>query len=127
MIEGQEDVSWDQWVALAETAERSGFEALFRSDHYLSVQGRGERGSLDAWSTINALATRIGSQPVMVGFPEKPCPGREGITTSNASASVPPYAVGSVNGPMILSCSMIDPGQPCVMMIGNAFACLDRM
>src|SRR3954470_4556904 len=56
MIEGQEDVTWDDWVALARTAERSGFEALFRSDHYLSVQGRHERGSLDAWSTINAPA-----------------------------------------------------------------------
>src|SRR3954454_13128053 len=58
MIEGQEDVTWDDWVALAQTAERSGFDALFRSDHYLSVQGRTERGSLDAWSTIAALAAR---------------------------------------------------------------------
>lgn len=32
MIEGQEDVSWEQWAALAQTAERSGIEALFRSD-----------------------------------------------------------------------------------------------
>jgi F420-dependent oxidoreductase-like protein len=56
MVEGQEDVTWDQWLALARAAERSGFEALFRSDHYLSVQGKHERGSLDAWSTINALA-----------------------------------------------------------------------
>src|SRR4051794_21839512 len=56
MIEGQENVTWDDWVALVQTAERSGFEALFRSDHYLSVQGRRDRGSLDAWSTINALA-----------------------------------------------------------------------
>jgi F420-dependent oxidoreductase-like protein len=55
MIEGQEDVTWDQWVALAQTAERSGFEALFRSDHYLSVQGEGARGSLDAWATLAAL------------------------------------------------------------------------
>jgi F420-dependent oxidoreductase-like protein len=58
MIEGQEGVSWTQWLALADAAERSGFEALFRSDHYLSVQGRSERGSLDAWATVNALATR---------------------------------------------------------------------
>jgi F420-dependent oxidoreductase-like protein len=57
MIEGQEDVTWEQWVALAQTAERSGFEALFRSDHYLSVQGRRERGSLDAWATLAALGT----------------------------------------------------------------------
>jgi alkanesulfonate monooxygenase SsuD/methylene tetrahydromethanopterin reductase-like flavin-dependent oxidoreductase (luciferase family) len=58
MIEGQEDVSWDDWVALADTCERCGVEALFRSDHYLSVFGAGERGSLDAWGTINALAAR---------------------------------------------------------------------
>jgi F420-dependent oxidoreductase-like protein len=56
MIEGQEDVSWDDWRALAQACEEHGIEALFRSDHYLSVEGRGERGSLDAWATIAALA-----------------------------------------------------------------------
>src|SRR3954453_20276477 len=58
MIEGQEDVTWQDWVALADACERSGVEALFRSDHYVSVAGEGERGSLDAWGTINALAAR---------------------------------------------------------------------
>src|SRR3954466_11981097 len=58
MIEGQEDVTWEDWVALADACERSGIEALFRSDHYVSVAGEGERGSLDAWGTINALAAR---------------------------------------------------------------------
>ena len=58
MIEGQEDVTWEDWVALADACERSGIEALFRSDHYVSVMGEGERGSLDAWGTINALAAR---------------------------------------------------------------------
>jgi F420-dependent oxidoreductase-like protein len=58
MIEGQEDVTWEDWVALADACERSGVEALFRSDHYVSVMGEGERGSLDAWATINALAAR---------------------------------------------------------------------
>jgi alkanesulfonate monooxygenase SsuD/methylene tetrahydromethanopterin reductase-like flavin-dependent oxidoreductase (luciferase family) len=56
MIEGQEDVTWDDWQALARTCEESGIDTMFRSDHYLSVFGRGERGSLDAWATINALA-----------------------------------------------------------------------
>ena len=37
MIEGQEDVTWEDWVALADACERSGIEALFRSDHYVSV------------------------------------------------------------------------------------------
>jgi alkanesulfonate monooxygenase SsuD/methylene tetrahydromethanopterin reductase-like flavin-dependent oxidoreductase (luciferase family) len=58
MIEGQEDVTWEDWVALAEACERSGVEALFRSDHYVSVFGANENGSLDAWGTINALAAR---------------------------------------------------------------------
>jgi F420-dependent oxidoreductase-like protein len=56
MIEGQEDVTWDDWVAIAEACERSGVGTLFRSDHYLSVEDRRERGSLDAWATLAALA-----------------------------------------------------------------------
>jgi alkanesulfonate monooxygenase SsuD/methylene tetrahydromethanopterin reductase-like flavin-dependent oxidoreductase (luciferase family) len=58
MIEGQEDVTWHDWVALADTCEAVGIDALFRSDHYLSVVGAGRRGALDAWATINALAAR---------------------------------------------------------------------
>src|SRR3954449_3100253 len=58
MIEGQEDVTWEDWVALAGACERAGIEALFRSDHYVSVSGEHQRGSLDAWATINALAAR---------------------------------------------------------------------
>ena len=56
MIEGQEDVSWPQWVALAQTCEEHGVGTLFRSDHYLSVGGHDERGSLDAWTTMAGLA-----------------------------------------------------------------------
>jgi alkanesulfonate monooxygenase SsuD/methylene tetrahydromethanopterin reductase-like flavin-dependent oxidoreductase (luciferase family) len=57
MIEGQEGVTWPQWVALARAAEEARLDALFRSDHYRSI-GRGDpNGSLDAWGTICALAT----------------------------------------------------------------------
>ena len=56
MIEGQEGVGWERWLELAGACDRAGFEALFRSDHYLSVADRRERGSLDAWGTICALA-----------------------------------------------------------------------
>src|SRR5947209_17742534 len=57
MIEGQEGVTWDEWVALAEACERHGLEGLFRSDHYLSLTGGDEsRGSLDAWATLAGLA-----------------------------------------------------------------------
>lgn len=55
MIEGQEDVTWPQWLALARAAEDAGLEGLFRSDHYQSVQSRTELGSLDAWTTLAAL------------------------------------------------------------------------
>jgi len=58
MIEGQEDVTWEQWLALAGACEEHGLEALFRSDHYESVMGMRERGSLDAWTTLAALAAR---------------------------------------------------------------------
>ncbi|HET8605505.1 MAG TPA: LLM class flavin-dependent oxidoreductase [Gaiellaceae bacterium] len=65
MIEGQEGVTWPQWVALARACEDSGLEGLFRSDHYTGFHG-GEGGSLDAWATLAALAAttkriRLGS------------------------------------------------------------------
>jgi F420-dependent oxidoreductase-like protein len=56
MIEGQEGVSWEQWVAIARTAEDAGIEALFRSDHYTTGGGHGRKGSLDAWATLAGLA-----------------------------------------------------------------------
>jgi F420-dependent oxidoreductase-like protein len=57
MIEGQESVSWAEWLALADASERNGLEGLFRSDHYLSVVGRRERSSLDAVACLAAIAT----------------------------------------------------------------------
>jgi F420-dependent oxidoreductase-like protein len=56
MIEGQEDVTWADWKAIAAACEEHGVGALFRSDHYLSVDDRRERGSLDAWATLAGLA-----------------------------------------------------------------------
>ncbi len=43
-----------------------------------------------------------------------------------ASAALPPCAVGLVSGSMTFSCSITEPGQPCVMMIGNDFGCFER-
>jgi F420-dependent oxidoreductase-like protein len=58
MIEGQEDVTWADWVALANACEEHGLEGLFRSDHYASVMGAYDRGALDAWATLSALSAR---------------------------------------------------------------------
>jgi alkanesulfonate monooxygenase SsuD/methylene tetrahydromethanopterin reductase-like flavin-dependent oxidoreductase (luciferase family) len=55
MIEGQEDVTWEQWVALARACEEYGVDALFRSDHYRGWS-REPGGALDAWATLAGLA-----------------------------------------------------------------------
>jgi len=55
MVEGQQDVTWEEWTALALACQEHGFAALFRSDHYLSMSHPTEHGSLDAWTTLAAL------------------------------------------------------------------------
>jgi F420-dependent oxidoreductase-like protein len=62
MIEGQEGVSWPEWLALARACEEHGIPALFRSDHYLNLDGQHpERGALDAWATICGLSALTSS------------------------------------------------------------------
>jgi F420-dependent oxidoreductase-like protein len=56
MIEGQEGVTWEDWLALARACEEHGYDALFRSDHYGPVVAADEPGSLDAWATLAGLA-----------------------------------------------------------------------
>ena len=58
MVEGQEGVTWDQWLALALAAETAGLDGVFRSDHYRSIVRGEPAGSLDAWATLAALAAR---------------------------------------------------------------------
>ena len=89
MIEGQEGVTWDQWRALATTAEESGFEALFRSDHYMPLDGAAG-GSLDAWATINALAAltstiRLGTLVSPATFRHPSTLAREVVTADHVS------------------------------------------
>ncbi|MDX6512620.1 MAG: hypothetical protein QOE36_2124 [Gaiellaceae bacterium] len=58
MIEGQEGVTWEQWLALANACEANGIDSLFRSDHYLGIVSQEPVGSLDAWTLLSALAAR---------------------------------------------------------------------
>jgi F420-dependent oxidoreductase-like protein len=55
MIEGQEGVTWEDWMRLARLAEELGFEGLFRSDHYTAII-REDADALDAWTTLAGLA-----------------------------------------------------------------------
>jgi alkanesulfonate monooxygenase SsuD/methylene tetrahydromethanopterin reductase-like flavin-dependent oxidoreductase (luciferase family) len=73
MIEGQEGVSWEQWVALARAAEDVQLEGLFRSDHYRSIVRGEPAGALDAWATLAGLAAvterlRLGTMVSPVTF-----------------------------------------------------------
>jgi F420-dependent oxidoreductase-like protein len=90
MIEGQEGVTWDDWLALARATEELGFDALFRSDHYGSVVAQEERGSLDAWATLAALASvtsriRLGTLVSPVTFRHPAVLAKNAVTVDHIS------------------------------------------
>jgi alkanesulfonate monooxygenase len=61
-VEPQQGATYQQLLAVAQQVEAGGFDALFRSDHYLTMGGDGLPGPTDAWVTLGALAretTRI--------------------------------------------------------------------
>ncbi len=55
--EPQQGASYDDLLALAQEAERLGYGAFFRSDHYLKMGDvSGAPGPSDAWITLAGLA-----------------------------------------------------------------------
>ena len=94
MIEGQEGVTWEQWVALAETCERAGIETLFRSDHYLSFSFPHERAAHDAWTTIAGLAAL--TTKLRFGTLVSPVTFRHPSLLTNAVATVDHISGGRV-------------------------------
>jgi F420-dependent oxidoreductase-like protein len=99
-IEGQENVTWEQWVALARACEEHGFEALFRSDHYLSFGHPSEWGTLDAWATIAALASQterihLGTLVSPVTFRHPSALSKSVVTADHASGGRVELAMGT--------------------------------
>lgn len=94
MIEGQEGVTWDHWLALAQTAERLGFDALFRSDHYFSAQGVAGRGSTDAWTLLGALAAC--TERIRLGTLVSPVTFRSPSLLAKSAATVDEISGGRV-------------------------------
>ena len=89
MIEGQEDVTWDNWVALAGASEEHGLDGLFRSDHYSAIV-RPIAGALDAWATLAALAVvttriRIGTMVSPATFRHPSVLARQALTVDHVS------------------------------------------
>jgi len=93
MIEGQEGVTWDDWVALAETCEANGVEALFRSDHYVSGFDE-SRPVLDAWTTIAGLAAR--TTTLQLGTLVSPVTFRHPAVLARAAATADEISGGRV-------------------------------
>jgi F420-dependent oxidoreductase-like protein len=55
--EPQQGASYDQLLAVARTAEELGFDAFFRSDHFLAMgSADGRPGPTDAWVTLAGIA-----------------------------------------------------------------------
>jgi F420-dependent oxidoreductase-like protein len=48
--------TYDDLLAVARRTEETGFDAFFRSDHYLTMGGDGMPGPTDAWVTLGGLA-----------------------------------------------------------------------
>ncbi len=89
MVEGQEGVTWDEWEALARACEEHGVTALFRSDHYSSIV-RPAEGSLDAWTTLAALAAvtdrlRLGTMVSPATFRHPSVLARMAVTVDHVS------------------------------------------
>ena len=55
-IEPQQGATYDTQLAVAQKAEALGYDALFRSDHFLTMDGDGLPGPTDSWVTLGALA-----------------------------------------------------------------------
>ena len=94
MIEGQEGVSWEEWLALAQACEGHGVEALFRSDHYLSGIDSA-RAALDAWAVLPALAAR--TERIELGTLVSPVTFRPAAVLANASKTAYEISGGRVS------------------------------
>lgn len=100
MVEGQEGVTWPQWLALADAAERLGFEGLHTSDHYLSEVLPDGRGGLDAWGVICALAAvtsriRLGTLVSPVTFRHPSVLAKLAVTADHVSGGRIDVAMGT--------------------------------
>ncbi|MGY1594409.1 LLM class F420-dependent oxidoreductase [Geodermatophilus sp. SYSU D00708] len=54
--EPQQGATYDDLLAVTRRTEETGFDAFFRSDHYLTMGGDGLPGPTDAWVTLAGLA-----------------------------------------------------------------------
>jgi F420-dependent oxidoreductase-like protein len=99
MIEGQEGVTWDDWMRLARLTENHGLEGLFRSDHYTAIIRR-EADAHDAWATLAGLAAitqriRLGTMVSPATFRHPSVLARMAVTVDHISGGRVEVGMGS--------------------------------
>jgi alkanesulfonate monooxygenase SsuD/methylene tetrahydromethanopterin reductase-like flavin-dependent oxidoreductase (luciferase family) len=94
MLEGQEGVTWSQWLAIGARASGSGFDGLLTSDHYLSVVREQEPGSNDAGTLLGALAAS--TQRLRLGTMVSPVTFRLPAVLAKAATTVDRISGGRV-------------------------------
>lgn len=55
-VEPQQGATYADQLAVAQAAEKLGYSAFFRSDHYLAMSGDGLPGPTDSWVTLAGIA-----------------------------------------------------------------------
>ena len=93
MIEGQEGVTWDDWVRLARLTEEHGLEGLFRSDHYTAII-RPDADAHDAWATLAGLAAI--TERIRLGTMVSPATFRHPSVLARMAATVDHISGGRV-------------------------------
>jgi F420-dependent oxidoreductase-like protein len=99
MVEGQEEVAWDDWVRLARLTEEHGLEGLFRSDHYTAII-RPDAAAHDAWATLAGLAAiteriRLGTLVSPATFRHPSVLARMAVTVDHISRGRVEVGMGS--------------------------------
>jgi F420-dependent oxidoreductase-like protein len=93
MLEGQEGETWQDWLTIAKAVEASRLDGLFRSDHYLSMNGPGAT-AMDAWATLAGLAAR--TERIRLGTLVSPVTFRHPSVLANMVSTVDHISNGRV-------------------------------
>ncbi|HEY4002493.1 MAG TPA: LLM class flavin-dependent oxidoreductase [Candidatus Xenobia bacterium] len=91
MVEGHEGLTWPLWSKLAHTAERLGFNGLFRSDHY-TAPSPPDLANLELWVSLTWLASH--TQRLWFGPLVSPVSFREPAMTARMATAVADLSEG---------------------------------
>lgn len=85
MLEGQNGLNWDRWKRILQTAENTGYQCVFRSDHFTNAQGQ-DIDSLELWVSLTYAASH--TQRIEFGSLVAPVTFRHPVMTARHAAQV---------------------------------------